>query len=62
MDDGFTFELQFDWSLGLDESFAKINPDDRHSSISSCDLSQTGELADGETEEQLRQNIDSFGL
>ena len=60
MNEGYVPDSMFDWSLGLGEECAKINPDDCHSSISSCNIGETEEvnMDDDEAEDQLWYNMD----
>ena len=36
LDRDYVPDSKFDWSLGPNESFKRVDPEDKHSSISSC--------------------------
>ena len=41
LDQGYKPDLKFDWRLGPGENFIEIDPNDEHSSISSCNIEDT---------------------
>lgn len=57
LDRNFLPEKKFDWSLRPGESFMRVNNDDRHSSISSCDIKSDEDPIDHGADEELRANI-----
>ena len=56
MDNHMSVEVNFDWNLRAGEEFKMQDPDDDHSSISSCDiLSQ-----ESDSVPNLRHNMNKF--
>ena len=56
MDRHMSVEVNFDWTLRAGEEFKMQDPDDDHSSISSCDiLSQ-----ESDSVPELRHNMEKF--
>lgn len=57
LDRDYIPEQRFDWSLLPGEQFAKVNPNDKHSSISSCDINSYEQVVDYESKAQMMANI-----
>ena len=47
----------YEWSLRQGENFEKINPNNRFSDISSCDINSNEEVYDDDAVNDLRSNI-----
>lgn len=46
MDRDLVVEQRFDWSLRHGEVFQKLDPTDKHSSMSSCDIDESQQVVD----------------